>query len=228
MLKYYTACVVLILITFYYTYDTRPWIIEELETKVQEEQYNNIFIGGTESSGTRYVSKNVARLIGLRGNWNGNVPECKTINGTSIRHVSIPSMGRCIDGINVVPEVPSCKPGGKKLSMPLRWHANFTSMLELDPKSIAIIITRDSYFTQRSMTRKCKKYTNDHIRITNNEFDMATKIIDQVLKEFPNRVLLISYEVFTRFSWIEWDRIKRFLRLEDSTIEPLPFKSGNK
>lgn len=183
--------------------------------------HKRIYVFGAESSGTRYMSSGVAKLFDSTIEWSGYIPACRYINrDVSIQHVSLPSNGRCNGNIVVIPTVDKCE----KLPTEYRWFANVTNILTLDKDAVAIVISRDGYFTKRSIA---KNHCSMEMEVVEKEFDTANKIINHAIETFPERVLLVSYEILSLFPSHEWHRVENFLGIKRQSNYK-PFKNGNK
>lgn len=195
------------------------WLLVLLSLSNSTLAHKKIYIFGAESSGTRFLSSGVAFLFD--NEWSGLNPGCRYISRElSLQHVSLPSNGRCDGKIVVIPNVDKCS----TLPTNFRWFANITNVLSLDENALAIIITRDSYFTQRSIA---KNHCSMGSEIVKMEFDTSTSLINHALETFPTRTLLISYEVMSLFPTHEWYRIESFLNLKRRGTYK-PFRNGNK
>lgn len=154
--------------------------------------------------------------------WKGYMPGCHYISRTlSIQHISLPSNGKCNGKINIIRDVDLCS----AIPTDYRWFADVNSILDNDKHAVAVFISRDGYFTKRSIL---KNHCNNNKNITQLEFDTAKKIIKSALENFPDRTLLVGYELMANFPVHQWHRIEDFLsvpRHEDSFFKP--FKNGN-
>jgi hypothetical protein len=133
--------------------------------------------------------------------------------------VSLPSNGRCNGEIVIIPHVDKCE----SLPTQYRWFVNITNVLLTNPDAVAVLISRDSYFTQRSITKhQCFSGKS----VPKSELDTANRIIKDALNKFPTRVILVSYELLSTFPETEWGRVEKFLGLERHG-KYIPFKNGN-
>lgn len=128
--------------------------------------HKRIYVMGPESSGTRYLASGVSLLFDKESEWSGYIPGCHYISREiSIQHVSLPSNGRCTgEAPLILPHVDKCE----KIPQEYRWFANITNILQNDPLSIAIFISRDEFFTTRSIE---KNHCSMGGAITKQEFD---------------------------------------------------------
>lgn len=118
-----------------------------------------------------------------------------------------------------------CKPS--QLRGKGRWFLNVTSMMQLRPRAIVIIVHRDSEFSIRSIKKHhCgKEFHNIYLL---PEYEYAKNI----LAEIPRgpRVIDIRYESLSETS--SWIRLFKFLRqtihpTKNLTIAIPTFKNGN-
>ena len=73
------------------------------------------FVVGLESSGTRLVARELARLLRPTTMWDGQSPPCWSWRGHRLQHISLPQGGECteasaIEGIEVVQVANLCQP----------------------------------------------------------------------------------------------------------------------
>lgn len=73
------------------------------------------FVVGLESSGTRLVARELARLLKPATLWDGQSPPCFSWRGHKIQHISLPQGGECTEasastGIEVVQVADLCQP----------------------------------------------------------------------------------------------------------------------
>lgn len=164
----------------------------------------SVYVFGPESSGTRYVSRVVSRMLTSEQNdWNGEFPAC--FHG--VQHISLPWGGVCDGALRVVRDVDLCSRRGPASN---RWFANISSTLEKHPSARAIAITRNENDTLRSvMSHHCFMGK----RVAEREHRLAMKLIDQV-KSHP-RVLHLKYED------IEWARVVEFLHIDNYDLEQI-------
>lgn len=186
----------------------------------REDHVSNIYIVGTESSGTRYISRSVFNLFNNLTAWDGEYPPCKHVrHDLMIQHVSIPFGNVCNGDIHVLQNIDLCTHIPKE-----RFFFNVSNQLRLNRRDKAIIIVRDEYFTKRSILKKhC--YNRHYLE---SEFNQAKGIIKQTMNMFDDtpQLLVISYETMAQYPEREWKRISKFLRVERDH-NYLEFKNAN-
>lgn len=189
-------------------------------TNTRQNISRNIYIIGTESSGTRYVSRGIYDVIKKRnGIWDGERPPCKFVDHhLSIHHVSIPFGSYCDGFINILQHVDLCHKIPSN-----RFFLNVSNVLMMNKNDKAIIILRDSYFTKRSILKNhCYEK-----RLLDVEYEMSIQIIKEAIDKFDNtkQLLVVNYETMAIYNEREWRRISDFLGAMYK--EPLAFYNGN-
>lgn len=184
-----------------------------------------IYIFGPASSGTRYVSSCVSRIIDSESKWDGYLPACNHVNDKyTIQHVSLPTNGYCNEKEPLILDYTNyCTLGVPKEYY--RWFTNITSILEHDRDALAVIVVRDGYFTKRSMKKNhCATLP---MSIVEREYDLANQLIGEALEVYPDRIALLSYELLSKFPKHEWKKVERLLGVREGSSDVPPFKNKN-
>lgn len=136
------------------------------------------YVFGLESSGTRFIAKNIAKRLDADTKWDGDHPPCWQWRGHTVQHISLPHGKLCTPqhagkGIDIVPVADVCPPPSppapklvmniieraaylKSLPQPLqsedreRWIANISGTMRARPWCQAIIVTRSPIFQRLS------------------------------------------------------------------------------
>ncbi len=173
-----------------------------------------VYVFGLDGSGTRYVSRGLSRAVDPRSTWDGEDGFCQTTRGLDINHVSLPggsSTSRssklplkqgCDGQMILVEHVDHCE----HVALPTRWFANITAILEADPDSKGILLTRESEARMHSALQACP----DQATAT-AERDFAQEQVDLALKAVPRQLLTARYEDFGSNLEAQWRRIYDYL-----------------
>lgn len=192
------------------------YVHKEFKHEVQKD-YEQIYIFGTESSGTRFLSRSVASLFDNRLRWNGEMPACKRVADKKVVHVSLPWGDWCDGRIQIEQDFDICNKHihGRKF-------ANITNTLKSNDKRIAIIINRNKDYVIKSIRKHHCKSEN----FTNMEYETAQSIIKRATEEISSRILQVEYERLDTDE--EWFKILKFLNLSKRKFKKPKFVNGNK
>ena len=182
----------------------------------------HVYVFGLESSGTRYISRGIAKSIDEKTHWGGESPACWKHKDGDIQHISLPWGGTC-DGHEkrTKKEVNLCS--FPHHHPPGRWFANITNVLNGFPDRKAVVIVRVSEFTLPSvMKHHCFK--GKEIAIEEEKY--GRQIIREALEKVPDQILLTHYESMYYFSEYEWKRIYTHFNIRDPKPHP-DFLNGN-
>ena len=163
-----------------------------------------IFFFGLESSGTRYLARNVAHMIQNNSTWNGEYPACFETHGAKLVHISLPYAESCSQ--TAVPPVRSKDLCTRPTTG--RYIANISDMLTKDVSCKAIIITRSEW------ERRSSSIASKHCQwpaIMRKEEELSFHIIHQAVLQHPARTLLLSYEWVSSMQHYLWSTIAKFI-----------------
>lgn len=176
------------------------------------------YIFGTESSGTRFLSRNVAKIIDSNVKWDGEMPACRKIgnNGDKVVHVSVPWGGTCNGHIDIQQNFDICE-----RSVRGRKFANITNTILTSENRKAIIVIREKEFVIRSI-RKHHCFMSKEI--AEREYKTSINLIQEAVNNLPaNRILVVKYENLGKRD--VWGKISDFVG-ERNELVPV-FKNGN-
>ena len=165
-----------------------------------------IIVFGLESSGTRYVSRAVAKLQNPKSAWNGEFPECYHYKSTVFQHVSLPFYGTC----NPHEKTPVLSYDVCEQKPHRRFIVNATEVMRRQSSCKAIVVTR-SVWERRSSTEK-QKHCVFRNKTLEEEYT-SLKQLNLLLETFPTRTQLISYEWLTTHPKYVWQTLASFLSL---------------
>ena len=197
----------------------------------------NIIVIGPESSGTRYVSRSLARAITPNSTWNGEKPACwKGSLSHHVLHFSLPWGGLCRKDRKICVD-PSIKTttdlclftGIKEIfkATHIRMFVNLTSLLSREPEARAIALVRGVGYTAVSVEKKHCSKDKSARSVVKKEQALAFKIIRTSLHSVPDQVLLVDYEDLWHFPVYTWRRIYHHVGLPVDNITFEPFRNGN-
>ena len=189
----------------------------------------NVLVTGPESSGTRYVSRSLARAINPGSKWNGEIPACWHESlSHSILHISLPWGGKCKTAdleVNPVIRYPKDFCYITKFNVG-RWFVNLTTLLLNDPHARAVIPIRGETFTLPSVMKKhCLKGVS--AEVIKREQAFAFSLIQESLRLFPDRVLLVHYQNLLHFPVHTWKEIFHHVGFQTEKVSFDEFKNGN-
>jgi len=174
-----------------------------------------LYVFGLDGSGTRYVSRALSKALAPGSAWDGEEGFCQTTRGLDINHVSLPG-GRstsksskqlkqgCDGQMILVEHVDHCE----HVALPTRWFANITTILENDPNSKGIIVTREKEARLHGALRTCPDKS-----MALAEMDFGQEQVDLALRAVPHQLLTAKYEDFGSnlegqwrriFEWVGW------------------------
>ena len=176
-----------------------------------------IYIFGSESSGTRYLSREVAKMLDSTLRWDGERPACKRVaRGNKVVHVSVPWGMTCNGEINVLPSFDACD----KVIVG-RQFTNITHTLLSKVNRKAILIFREKEYSIKSII---KHHCFLGREVAFKEYDMAMTLMhDAIDYDFGDRLMVVKYEELGNI--LEWKKIAAFLGVG---LRKTPrFKNGN-
>ena len=165
-----------------------------------------VIVLGLESSGTRYLSRGIAKLQDPQSTWNGESPECYRAGPLEVEHVSLPFFAAC----NPHEETPVLAYSECEQKPRVRFIVNATEVMRRRPECKAVVVTRSAW-ERRSSTESRK-----HCTLRSKNIEEERKGWEQLhlaLKTFPKRTRLISYEWFSTIPDYVWHHLSVFLEL---------------
>ena len=151
----------------------------------------SIYVVGLESSGTRALSRLIASMVAPKGHkvgWNGAYPFCYN----NIHHVSLPYNDVCRETMPII--VNSNGECGSEIEMP-RFILNVSNVLHKNDKAIAVIITR----VLKSVWKSSNGLHCSSLDTFLKESKASIQVMSDVLNQFPNRTILVSYHSMAYF-----------------------------
>lgn len=188
-----------------------------------------MYIFGLESSGTKYVSHALSKLLHFSTTWDGQNPACWSYRGHSIQHISLPHGESCAagdaeGGMRIVAEADMCEVGPESAARDpprTRWIVNVTSTLLAAPSCKAIVVTRSSVFQRMSKLfgHGCGSASADGVRRELRQFrkhmawrredSLSRQMIVQAFDHFGahGRIIAVPYEELEWLGSHHWGRI---------------------
>tara|TARA_B100000795_G_scaffold239398_1_gene201038 strand:+ start:741 stop:1529 length:789 start_codon:yes stop_codon:yes gene_type:complete len=174
--------------------------LDENESKktVNTENRLTIIVTGLESSGTKFVSKEIAASFGYR-KWDATTPYCIKHANTTVYHISLPHNAICKSPVNIHHDIPCTRslPGGRTI-------LNITAELEENPNIKIVVVHR--YEPDQITSQKRDHSGGADCYEQNKE---AVKILHLAQKHYPHSILHIEYESLETRA--EWEKISRFV-----------------
>ena len=215
-----------------------------------------VFVFGLESSGTRFVSRAIARALNPNTLWDGQGGPCWWWRGHRIVHVSLPMFGICgpeevdmhRDWPTVVSDADLCyEPSTDLRRSAPRWIANITStVLRAGRAARAIVVTRSHIFQRVSKlnTHGCGAFSGSlYARATNDasahfrsqlawrkEDALSRQLIIEALthRRVGDQMLHVAYDELGWLAELHWGRIATHIGLTPAAFSPPPrFHSGD-
>ena len=159
-----------------------------------------IIVTGLESSGTRFVSREISLALGYK-KWNGESPYCIRVKNDIVHHISLPHGGMCRKYPKVHHDVPCPQ---SKSHIRGRFILNITAELKEYPDLKIVLLKRLASDQKKSQKR-------DHSGGVDcaKQNELALDIIHNAMKRMPSRIIQIQYEELYRPE--EWTKLSEFL-----------------
>jgi hypothetical protein len=167
-----------------------------------------IIVVGTESSGTRFVSRLIASMYHKYG-WNGEYPSCVHFNETiSLEHISIPFGFTCsrFSLRNILGhEFTTCDEHPT-----VRVFLNVSDVLVHDKDAFVIVVTRKYLDSLNSIYKNhCKNKI-----LASRELRLARQLLQDAIELNSNRLLMVDYESLEDYFHYNVEKIKDFLAID--------------
>ena len=176
-----------------------------------------IYVFGPESSGTRFISRSIAKVLDPTADWDGELPPCHMTSGGGLQHVSLPFGQSCWDESYLAKwDADGSPPLEKDVDLcsrtpsSSRWFADVTATLKARPQARAVIIVRDPEFSLDSVE---VEHCPERDRAVKEQV-FARSLIRDALKEVPAQIVMINYENMFYFARYEWSRVFHHLGLD--------------
>ncbi|GBG32648.1 Hypothetical Protein FCC1311_088732 [Hondaea fermentalgiana] len=189
-----------------------------------------IFVFGPESTGTRFMSRSLSKMLEPMSKWDGEAPACKVHEDpfhkihVKIQHISLPWGGYCDGAIHIVSDLDLCD---KRQRLPFsHFFVDIEEVLRRTPHSKAIVLTRDPLFAMRSVL----EHHCHEPEVAAKERDAALELIRKAISspDVGDRVLHVQYESLGVIPRILWSQITQFFDLPQLEADAVPkFTSGN-
>lgn len=166
--------------------------------KITYENRTTIIVTGLESSGTSFVSREIAASFGIR-EWNGQDPYCLKHANTTIYHISLPHNAACKTPVSIHHDIPCTRslPGGRTIF-------NITAEIEENPNIKIVVVHRYDIDQIASQKRDHSGGADCH-----EQNEKAIEILHAAYDHYPQNIMKIEYESLIKQA--PWENISLFL-----------------
>lgn len=151
-----------------------------------------LYVVGLESTGTRFVSREIASMRMGPHNWTGEVPACVTADDLHLHHLSLPFGGVCSATTSAVVvkdsggTPPICSSNNRYHSP--RWILNVSTLLAHRPNCRLVYLVRNDASAHGSRARR---HCFDQAQLLEEE-RTSHEILEEAMERYPSRVLRVS------------------------------------